>query len=283
MREITIIGAGQSGLQLGIGLLQQGYPVRIVTNRSAEDIAVGRVMSSQCMFHTALSYERELGLNFWDDSCPPVDGISFTMNDAGGNAVVDWVGRLRAPAQSVDQRVKMPRWMAEFTRLGGELELCDAGIAELEAYARDSELVLVASGKGEIGRLFQRDVSRSPFDKPMRALALTYVKNMRYEPDFSTVAFNLIPGVGEYFVFPALTTTGPCHIMVFEGVPGGEMDCWQGVDSPEQHLEVSRRIVETFAPKQAHRCGNLELTDANGCLAAFRRAHLRSGGHGVSQ
>ena len=39
------------------------------------------------------------------------------------------------------------------------------------------------------------------------------------------VSFNLIPGVGEYFVFPALTLSDPCEIMVFEGIPGGPIDC----------------------------------------------------------
>ena len=36
MRKITIIGGGQSGLQLGIGLLKAGHQVRIVQNRTAE-------------------------------------------------------------------------------------------------------------------------------------------------------------------------------------------------------------------------------------------------------
>ena len=53
MRKFTIIGGGQSGLQLGIGLLKAGHHVRIVQNRTAEDIATGRVLSSQCMFSNA--------------------------------------------------------------------------------------------------------------------------------------------------------------------------------------------------------------------------------------
>ncbi|MFD1807897.1 hypothetical protein ACFSHQ_06235 [Gemmobacter lanyuensis] len=70
MRTITIIGGGQSGLQLGIGLLQAGHKVRVVQNRTAEDIATGKVLSSQCMFHTAVQNERDLGIDFWSDICP---------------------------------------------------------------------------------------------------------------------------------------------------------------------------------------------------------------------
>src|SRR5260370_11670124 len=100
----------------------------------------------------------------------------------------------------------------------------------------------------------------------MRALALTYAKNMVPRKPFAAVSFNLVPGVGEFFVFPALTTTGPCEIMVFEGVPGGPMDCWADGVSPEEQLAKSQWILETFLPWDAERCREIELTDANGVL-----------------
>jgi hypothetical protein len=101
----------------------------------------------------------------------------------------------------------------------------------------------------------------------MRALALTYVTGMTPRPEYSAVCFNLIPGVGEYFVFPALTTTGACEIMVFEGVPGGPLDCWGDVTTPAEHLAKSKWILETFMPWEAERCHDVELTDDNGILA----------------
>lgn len=269
MRKITIIGGGQSGLQLAIGLLKAGNSVRVVQNRTAEDIAQGKVMSSQCMFHNSVEHERELGIDFWSDTCPPVDGINFQVPapDGSGQKAIDWTGKLDHSAYSVDQRVKIPAWMAEFERLGGTLTIKDATIADLEHYARQDDLVIVASGKGDIGRLFERDAEKSPYETPQRALALTYVTGMTPRPEHSAVCFNLIPGVGEYFVFPALTTSGPCEIMVFEGVPGGPMDCWADVKTPEQHLATSKKILETFLPWEAARCENIELTDDNGILA----------------
>ncbi len=86
-------------------------------------------------------------------------------------------------------------------------------------------MVLLAAGKGEVVKQFERDAQRSTFDKPQRALALTYVKGMKPISPYSRVTFNVIPGVGEYFCFPALTVNGPCEIMVFEGIPEGPMDC----------------------------------------------------------
>lgn len=269
MRKITIIGGGQSGLQLGIGLLKSGHGVRIVQNRTAEQIATGKVLSSQCMFSNAVQHERDLGIDFWSATCPPVEGINFIVPnpDGSGTKVIDWAARLDSNAYSVDQRVKIPRWMAEFQALGGQLVIADAGIAEIETYAARDDLVIVASGKGEVGAMFTRDAEKSAYDKPMRALALTYVTGMTPRETHSAVEFNLIPGVGEYFVFPALTTAGPCEIMVFEGVPGGPMDCWADVKTPEQHLAKSLEILKTFLPWEYERSKNCQLTDDNGVLA----------------
>ncbi|MFG2030224.1 styrene monooxygenase/indole monooxygenase family protein [Streptomyces sp. NPDC048825] len=267
MRKITIIGAGQAGLQLGIGLLGHGYDVTVVTNRTGQQIREGRVMSSQCMFGTSLAHERNLGLDLWDEVCPPVEGISFTVPDGQGGKAFSWASRLDAAARSVDQRVKMPAWLEEFERRGGKTVLREADVEDLEYYARESDLVIVAAGKGEIAGLFERDAQRSVFDAPQRALALTYVTGMTPRDDFSTVSFNMIPGIGEYFTFPALTTTGPCDIMVFEGVPGGPLDSWKGITSPEEHLAHSVDLVRTHLPWEAERLGDVRLTDPNGILA----------------
>ncbi len=266
MKRIAIIGAGQSGLQLALGLLAAGYEVTLVSDRSAEEIRNGRVMSSQCMFDRALQTERDLGLNHWEAQCPKVEGMSFAVPDGRGGKTIDWAARLDSYAQAVDQRLKMPGWMAEFQRKGGELVLKEAQIADVESYAAGHDLTLIAAGKGNLGWLFERDASRSPYDRPQRALALTYVKNMRPRQPFAAVCFNLIPGVGEYFVFPALATSGPCEIMVFEGIPGGPMDCWGDVKTPEQHLAKSKWILQTYLPWEAERCRDVELTDANGIL-----------------
>jgi 2-polyprenyl-6-methoxyphenol hydroxylase-like FAD-dependent oxidoreductase len=267
MPNALIVGAGQAGLQLAFGLLEHDFEVTVVSNRTAEDLRNGQVMSSQCMFDTALEHERRLGINLWDEQCPPVEGISLAVPapDGSGKAI-DWASRLDGPAQSVDQRLKIPAWMEAFEQRGGTLVIHAAGVEDLERYTADNDLVLVAAGKGDIARLFERDPTRSPYEAPQRALALTYVIAMTPRPEFSAVCFNVIPTVGEYFVFPALTTTGPCEIMVFEGIPGGPMDCWGDVTTPQQHLETSRRILETFLPWEAERCRDIELTDEHGIL-----------------
>jgi hypothetical protein len=266
MRNITIVGGGQAGLQLALSLLQNGYRVRVITNRTAEDIAGGKVMSSQFMFNDALQTERDLGINYWEKQCPYTRGLGVIVGAPDGGKAIDWVYELDKPGQAVDQRIKFPGWMKKFSEQKGELVIHDAGVADLENYARSSDLVIVASGKGEISRLFERDAERSPYDKPMRALALTYVTGL-VPHELTRVTFNIAPTVGEYFVFPALTTTGPCEIMVFEGQPGGPMDCWNDVTTPQQHLERSLDVLKKFYPWEYERSRNAKLTDANGILA----------------
>ena len=266
-RRIAIVGAGQSGLQLALGLVDADHEVTLVSNRTAEQFATGQVQSSQCMFASALDTERALGLDFWSEACPPVDGIAFAVPaEAGDGKAIEWSARLDRPAQSVDQRLKLSGWLREYERRGGRLAVQEAGIDDLERLARDHELVVVATGKGELGGLFARNAERSPYERPQRALALTYVRGLEPRPAYSAVCFNLIPGVGEYFVFPALTRNGPCEIMVFEGVPGGPMDCWSDVRTPTEHLARSLEILERFLPWEHARCHGVELTDPNGLL-----------------
>jgi len=266
MRKIAIVGGGQSGLQLALGLLQNQYEVTVVSNRTPEQIFNGRVTSSQFMFHDSLQNERDLKINFWEKACPITEGLAFTIPGPDKARALFWEAGLDGYGQSVDQRLKFAGWMREFAKRGGDLVIKDAGPQDVDELSKKYDLVIVAAGKGEINRMFERDAERSPYDKPMRALALTYVTNMVPRTPFTAVSFNMVPGVGEYFVFPALTTTGECEIMVFEGVPGGPMDCWNDVRTPEQHLAKSKWILETFMPLEAERCHNVELTDDNGIL-----------------
>ncbi len=52
---------------------------------------MGRVTSSQCMFATALEYERRLGLDLWDDHCPAIEGIEFAVAGGGAQPQLRWM------------------------------------------------------------------------------------------------------------------------------------------------------------------------------------------------
>ncbi len=268
MRKIAVVGAGQSGGQLALGLLRHGYEMTLVSDRTPDDIRSGPVMSSQCMFDSALQTERALGLNLWEAQAPRIEGIAYRVLGSDGADLISWSGALDEYAQSVDQRVKCSTWIEEFIAGGGTFVHDRATVGLLESLTRQHELVIVSTGKGELGTLFARDAAKSPFDRPMRALALTYVTGMTPDPSGAPVRFNVLPGVGEYFVFPALTLTGPCDIMVFEGVPGGPMDCWEQAATPAEHLSTSLHILREHFPHEFVRCADVQLTDDGGVLRA---------------
>jgi len=64
--------------------------------------------------------------------------------------------------------------------------------------------------------------------------------------------------------------------MVFEGLPGGPMDCWSDVRTSEEHLARSKQLLATFFPWEAERCGAIELTDANGILTGCFAPEVRA-------
>jgi len=270
MRKITIVGAGQAGLVLGTGLRKNGYDVTIVTNRTGEEVHSGSILSGQGMFNETLDIERELGMNHWDNEYPKLNGIQFSVADGTSNKAISWSSKFtKGHANSIDQRLKMPIWMDEFEKIGGRLLIKDVTLADLDAFAAESDLVLVASGKGDIVKMFERDSNKSTFDKPMRGLAMAYVKNPETaNQDFVGLRFNLVPGVGEAVFLPALTTSGLCDIFSFEAIPGGDMDRFNGkITDPEEHLGVMLSVLKKHLPWEAERYENAELVDKNATLA----------------
>ncbi|WP_431781206.1 styrene monooxygenase/indole monooxygenase family protein [Streptomyces chumphonensis] len=270
MRRILIVGAGQAGLQLALGLQAQGYDVTVMSNRTADEIRGGRVMSTQCMFDQALQHERDTQINFWESQAPRVQGLGVSVAAPDGSRAIDWLGHLDHYAQSVDQRLKMAGWLETFAQRGGQLVVHGAAVSDLDFFARTYDLVLVAAGKGELVSMFARDAERSPYDAPQRALAVAYVHGLgpRPEhPDTEAVRCNLVPGVGELFVIPCLTTSGRCDTLFWEGVPGGPLDVFRDIKDPAEHLATTLELMEKFLPWEYARATKVELTDAGGTLA----------------
>jgi hypothetical protein len=270
MRKILVVGAGQSGLQIALGLQSQGYEVTLMSNRTADEIRAGRVMSTQCMFHTGLQHERDLEINFWESEAPRIEGLGVSVAGPDSSRLIDWVGTLDGYAQSVDQRLKMAGWMETFAQRGGQLVIHGVAVSDLDYFSRAYDLVLVSAGKGELVSMFGRDASRSPYSTPQRALAVSYVNGLGpcpEHPDYDAVHCNLVPGVGELFVMPCLTLSGRCDILFWEGIPGGPLDVFAGIKDPAEHLATTLELMERFTPWEYARATKIELTDTQGTLS----------------
>lgn len=275
MRKMLVVGAGQAGLQLALGLQSHGYEVTVMSNRTADEIRGGRVMSTQVMFGPALRHERDLGLDFWADRAPRIDGVgvSIAPSPAGRGAAGDrvrWLGRLEQYAQSVDQRVKMAGWLDTFVGRGGQLVVHGAAVSDLDHLVRRYDLVLVAAGKGELVAMFERNPARSPYRTPRRALAVSYVHGLAPHPEHpgtEALCCTIVPGVGELFVIPALSTSGRCDILFWEAFPGGPADVFSDVRDPAEHLAATLELMEAYVPWEYARATRVELTDGRGTLS----------------
>ena len=270
MRKILIIGAGQAGLQLGLSLRSHYYDVTIMSARTPDEIRDGRVMSTQCMFGPALQHERDYGLNLWEQQAPDIEGIGLSIAGPDNQRVLDWVGWLDDCAQSVDQRVKMAGWLELFEKWGGNVIYHGVTTSDVDSLTRLYDLVIIAAGKGEIVQLFDWDPSRSPYTSTQRILSVVYVHGMTPRPEHPTthaVRFNAIPGAGELFIMPALTNSGPCDILFFEGIPGGPLDCWDDRPQPAEHLRRMLELMRRYVPWEYERCAGVELTDSRATLA----------------
>lgn len=271
MPRILVVGAGQAGLQLALGLQRHDYDVTVLAARTPDEVRAGRVTSTQVMFHRALEPEREHGVNFWEAEAPDIEGVRFSVAPPDGQRALDWVGRLAAPAQSIDQRVKMAAWMEVFDQRGGNLVVHGATTADLDGLAKRYDLAVVSAGRGELGQLFPRNPVCSPFTAPQRTLSVSYVHGAERcadDPaDLETmIRFNPVPGVGELFVLPGYTFSGPCEIPFFECVPGGPLDCFADRPGPQEHWERMLELMREHVPWEHERFRDAELTDAQATL-----------------
>lgn len=295
MRKIAIIGAGESGAQLALGLQREGYEVTLFSDRSAAQIRTGKVMSSQCMFPTALAAEAQLSSAltrlYDDEAVPGISAIQLRVEGEPGFGAIEWEAPLEGTAHSMDQRIKSAAWIEAFVAGGGDFRIEKVTPRMLEQLARDYELVIVSTGKGEIAQIFPKDRSKSPFDRPQRVLALNYVCLDTVSLDTASldasttepadqpsdsIRMSVVPGVGEFFTFPGLTVSGPCQMMVFEGVVGGPMDKWTDVTSPEEQLSRSLEILEEYFPHEAKNFANARLTDEGATLLGRITPTVRS-------
>jgi Styrene monooxygenase A putative substrate binding domain len=271
MRKVLIVGAGQSGLQLGLSLLAEGYDVTIMSARTPDEIRRGWVMSTQAMFAAALDTERQYGLNLWQEQAPRIEGLHVSLSAPPGERALRIPCPLDDYAQSTDQRLKMAAWLELFEQRGGTVHYQGVTTADLDGLTRLGryDLTIVAAGKGDLVGVFDRDAQRSVYAAPQRGLAVAYVHGMTPDPLWPVphVSFNAVPGLGELFVIPALTLSGPCEILFWEAVPDGPIDLWKERRDPAEHLKLTLELVRQYTPWIYDRCADIELTDGRATLS----------------
>jgi Styrene monooxygenase A putative substrate binding domain len=217
----------------------------------------------------ALSYERELGLNHWDDVAPRGEGVFLTFCPTTRNQLVRLLGRSARPFQAVDMRLQCHRWMNDFEAEGGDLAIESVTVDRLEAITAAHDLTLVAAGKAELARLFERDPTRSVYDAPKRHLAMVIATGrMSVEGcPFLPVKFEFLGTDGEIFFVPYFHRDhGPSWNIVIEAQPGSRIDRFGDAKSGDEVLATAKELVRELFPWSDSWMQTMKLADPMGWL-----------------
>ncbi|HEY2093986.1 MAG TPA: styrene monooxygenase/indole monooxygenase family protein [Thermoanaerobaculia bacterium] len=271
MRRIAIVGSGITGLVAAHGLLRSGYDVTLYSDRTPEAwLNESRPTGTAARFDLALSYERELGLNFWDDVAPKGEGVFLTFCPTPHNQLIRLVGRLRQPFQAVDVRLQSARWMTELAAIGGRIVIDDVTPERLDRIATENDLTIVAAGRRELSALFAPNEQRKVYAEPQRQLAMAVVTGCpsRFdEVPFVPVRFDFLGTDGEIFFVPYYhKDAGASWNILVEAKPGSRIDRFSGVENGEQLVERVKAIVAELFPWDANFTNNMQLADPNGWL-----------------
>ncbi len=271
-RSVAIIGSGQVGLLTAHELVQLGYKVTVYSNRSAEDwLHRCSPTGSAVRFGDALEWERRLGLDYFERDAPDIQGAHVTFCPRAGNRLATLAGRFDRPAQAVDLRLQCHRWMNELEARGGSIEIADITVERLDEIAAEHELTIVAAGKGPLGRLFQRNPERSVYQSPQRNLVMLIVEgpNMGFDGiPYLPVKINLLAEHGEVFFSPYFHRDhGPAWNVLIEAKPGGALDRFTEVRTPNQALAHVKDIIRELLPWDWEWARDMEVADERGWLA----------------
>jgi 2-polyprenyl-6-methoxyphenol hydroxylase-like FAD-dependent oxidoreductase len=271
MRKIAIVGSGITGLVAAHGLLRAGFEVDLYSDRSAAQwLHESRPTGTAARFDLALSYERELGLNHWDEVAPRGEGVHLTFCPTLHNPLVRLIGRQERPFQAVDVRLQSYRWTNDFEAAGGHLILEQVTAERLDAIAADHDLTIVASGRSDLSALFARDEQRSLYTQPQRNLAMVVTTGAPLRiPGIPLlpVKFDFLGTDGEIFFVPYYhKDLGPSWNLLFEAKPGSRMDRFAAARSGVEALEIGKQVVRELFPWDEPFVRHMQLADANGWL-----------------
>jgi 2-polyprenyl-6-methoxyphenol hydroxylase-like FAD-dependent oxidoreductase len=268
--NVAIIGSGIIGLIAAHGLRREGIDVTLYSDRTADQwLNESRPTGTAARFELALSYERELGLAHWDDVAPRGEGVFLTFCPTKGNQLIRLFGRGARPFFAIDMRLQCHRWMNDLEERGGRVVVENVGPDRLDGIAAQHDLTIVAAGKGDLARLFERDATRSVFEAPQRKLAMV-IATGRMSVDgcpFLPVKFEFLGTDGEIFLVPYFHRDhGPAWNIVVEAKPGSRIDRFDGVKSGEEVLSLTKTIVEELFPWSGSWVRSMQLADPQGWL-----------------
>jgi 2-polyprenyl-6-methoxyphenol hydroxylase-like FAD-dependent oxidoreductase len=260
VRNIAIVGAGQTGASAALALTQQGVEVTLYSDREREQLRnFVPPTGSAIIFGKAQAAEAHLGLPAYLDA-PKLTGMSdYIVVPPGLEAFAFDAEFSDFTAVGVDPRLKADDRIGLFLDLGGDFVVQKVDVDALDDIAHRHDLTLVATGKGGLSSLFPRDDRRSFYSSPQRVALMLTAKGPPPSPSLfahrspagaSHAAFSVIEGVGEFWTSPYYhKDNGPSWTLLAWAVPGGEWETRiRDASNPDTTLEIMRQIHVDYLP-----------------------------------
>ncbi len=264
-KRIGIIGAGTAGLHLALYLQKHGVKTTIFTDRRADEYKGMRLLNTVAHHGLTVQREDELGVNFWPSETNGYFGHYYYV---GTPEPLKFFGALEIPSRAVDYRIYQPKLMEEYVRRGGDLRVTEIRHGDITGLSEKYDLLVVCTGKGPFGQMFQHQPAHSPFTQPQRALCVGLFKGIR-EPETRAVTMYFSPGAGEMIEIPTVSFGGMVAALVIENHIGGDLEILAKTkyeDDPRAFLDLLLAKLQQHYPTCAERIDEKEFDLANGPL-----------------
>lgn len=242
-KKIAIIGAGTGGLHLGLYLQKQGVETTIFTDRPAD--AYGpemRLPNTVAHFAVTLANEELIGANHWQTGEVGYFGHNYYI---GTPDPIQFYGDYHAPARAVDYRIYIPTLINDYVSRGGDLQIRNIEKDDYQELAKSYDMIVVSTGKGT-GDLFPKRPEYSPHAAPQRILNVGIFKGIP-QRETRAVTMYFSPGAGEMIEIPTLTFNGLQNALVFENIPGGDLEVLAHTKYEEEPAAYKKLILEKIA------------------------------------
>jgi 2-polyprenyl-6-methoxyphenol hydroxylase-like FAD-dependent oxidoreductase len=266
--SVGIVGAGTAGLHLALLLQKRGVEATLYAERTAENVRSGRLSNTVVHNYRTRARERELGVNFWDETAPAIEGHwHFIPTDPPLN----FPGFFPNPSLAVDYRLYQSKLLEMFEERGGKVEVGAIEAAELGRLSGAHDLIVVSTGRGGLTELFPPIEGRSPFAQPARLLSAGLYRGVGDWGDPHHVVLTLLGPLGEIINIPMQTHDGLVEVLLFECVPGGDLEVVARTpyaDDPKAHDALVMEKLRTYAPRVFERIdeGSFGVVDPTSVL-----------------
>ena len=254
MPDIGIVGAGTAGLHLALLLQTRGLEPTLYAERTADEVRHGRLSNTVVHNYRTRAREREIGANQWDETAPPIEGHWHSIPHEP--EWLDFPGYFPNPSLSVDYRIYQSRLLEVFEERGGAVEVGPVSTADLGRLAARHDLLAVSTGRGGLTDLFPPIPGRSPFQQPARVLSAGLYRGVADAGDPHHVVLSLLGPHGEIINIPMETHDGNVEVVLFECVPGGDLEAVSltpYADDPKAHDRLVLEKLRTYAPRVSER------------------------------